>query len=111
MPGGWEAVQGGEKAAKEKPWEVGSVAVLLWEGAIPEAKSILGDSISYATDALTALDGTDGVILITEWNEFRHVDPTEIKNRLQQPVVFDCRNIWNPSTIRAAGLTYYGIGV
>jgi len=95
----------------QKLTEKGAKVTAFDPEAIPEAKHILGDSISYANDALTALDGTDGVILITEWNEFRHVDPNEIKGRLNNPVVFDCRNIWNPATIRAAGLTYYGIGV
>jgi len=95
----------------EKLLEQGATVTAFDPEAIPESKRILGDKISYAHDALAALDNADGLILITEWNEFRHVDPSEIKNHLRQPVVFDCRNIWNPATIRAAGLTYYGIGV
>lgn len=95
----------------EKLLESGATVTAFDPEAIPEAKHILGDKVNYATDALSTLKDADGLILITEWNEFRHVDPSEIKNHLRQPVVFDGRNIWNPSTIRAAGLTYYGIGV
>ena len=95
----------------EKLLESGATVTAFDPEAIPEAKHILGDKVNYATDALSTLKDADGLILITEWNEFRHVDPSEIKNHLRQPVVFDGRNIWNPSTIRASGLTYYGIGV
>ena len=78
--------------------------------AVEEAKRYIGDKISYATDALEALDGADALILITEWNEFRHVDPAEIKSRLKEPIIFDGRNIWNPANMRDHGFVYYGIG-
>ena len=82
--------------------------------AMPDARSCLMDvdsEVTYCRKSYEACEGADGLVLVTEWNEFRHVDPSEIKNHLRQPVVFDGRNIWNPSTIRASGLTYYGIGV
>ncbi len=75
-----------------------------------EAQHILGEKIRFAKSALEALKGADALILITEWNEFRHVDPEEIKRLLKEPVLFDGRNIFNPSRIRKVGFTYYGIG-
>jgi UDPglucose 6-dehydrogenase len=78
--------------------------------AIEEARHYIGDKIKYAGDRMEALEGADALILITEWNEFRHVDPTEIKTRLKEPLIFDGRNIWNPSNMREHGFTYYGIG-
>ena len=79
-----------------------------------EAQHILGDQVGdkirLANSALAALEGADALILITEWNEFRHVDPEEIKKLLKEPVLFDGRNIFNPSRIREFGFTYYGIG-
>ncbi len=75
-----------------------------------EAQHILGEKIRFAKSALEALKGADALILITEWNEFRHVDPEEIKKLLKEPVLFDGRNIFNPSRIRKVGFTYYGIG-
>ena len=83
--------------------------------AMSEARRILGDTtadkVRFANSALEALDGADALVLITEWNEFRHVDPEEIKKRLKTPVLFDGRNILNPSRIRSVGFTYYGIGI
>jgi UDPglucose 6-dehydrogenase len=83
--------------------------------AMGEARRILGnsaeDGVRFVRTALEALDGADALVLITEWNEFRHVDPEEIKKRLRTPVLFDGRNILNPSRIRSVGFTYYGIGV
>ena len=61
--------------------------------------------------AAEALQGADALVLVTEWNEFRHVDPEEIKVPLNQPVLFDGRNIFDPARMREAGFTYYGIGV
>ncbi len=78
--------------------------------ATAEAKRRLGDRIGYAESALGALDGADALALVTEWSEFRHADPEEIKARLRTPVVFDGRNILSPARMRAQGLTYYGIG-
>jgi UDPglucose 6-dehydrogenase len=78
--------------------------------AVEEAKRYIGDKIRYADEGMAALEGADALILITEWNEFRHVDPAEIKARLKEPVVFDGRNIWNPGSMREHGFVYYGIG-
>jgi UDPglucose 6-dehydrogenase len=78
--------------------------------AIAEGRRILGDQVDYTKDALSALVDADALILITEWNEFRHVDPGEIRNRLKEAVIFDGRNIWNPATMREHGFVYYGIG-
>ncbi|MHC4852803.1 MAG: UDP-glucose dehydrogenase family protein [Planctomycetota bacterium] len=79
-----------------------------------EARRVLGDKVGdkvrLASSALEALEGADALVLITEWNEFRHVDPEEIKRRLKTPVLFDGRNILSPDRIRAVGFTYYGIG-
>ncbi len=79
--------------------------------AIEECKRRIGDKITYAHTAAEALQGADALVLVTEWNEFRHVDPEEIKAPLNQPVLFDGRNIFDPARMREAGFTYYGIGV
>ena len=57
-----------------------------------------------------ALNGTDGLVLMTEWLEFRAPDYTEIKSRLGRPNIFDARNIYPAKTILAHGMTYYAIG-
>ncbi len=79
--------------------------------AMNEARRRLGDRVSYSDSALNALNGADALVLVTEWNEFRHADPEDIKGRLRTPVVFDGRNIFNAARMRAQGFTYYGVGV
>jgi UDPglucose 6-dehydrogenase len=63
-----------------------------------------------ADSAYGALEGADGLALVTEWNEFRTPDFDKIKSLLKQPVVFDGRNLWKPDSLRKRGFSYYGIG-
>ncbi|MGE0143409.1 MAG: UDP-glucose/GDP-mannose dehydrogenase family protein [Planctomycetota bacterium] len=91
--------------------EAGASVVAFDPEAMHEAQRRLGDTIDYAPDAMTALEGADALVLVTEWSEFRHVDPEDIKARLRQPLLFDGRNIFDPARVRAAGFTYYGIGI
>ncbi|MCD4706291.1 MAG: UDP-glucose/GDP-mannose dehydrogenase family protein [Candidatus Sabulitectum sp.] len=74
------------------------------------AKTILGDTIEYSSSGYDALDGSDALILITEWTEFREPDFDRISSLLKKPVIFDGRNIWNPGKLVSRGFTYYGIG-
>jgi UDPglucose 6-dehydrogenase len=57
-----------------------------------------------------ALKNSDGLILVTEWNEFRRVDIPKMKKLMKTKVVFDGRNIYNPKLLKANGFKYYGIG-
>ncbi len=70
----------------------------------------LGDSISYAERPMDALDGADGLLLVTEWNEFRRPDFEAIKSRLKEPVIFDGRNIYTRERVEEHGFSYYCIG-
>jgi UDPglucose 6-dehydrogenase len=79
--------------------------------AVEEArKHYLGDRIDYAEKPLDALEGADGLILVTEWNEFRRPDFEAIRGLLKTPVIFDGRNIYSRKTLENLGFTYYGIG-
>ena len=66
--------------------------------------------IHYARDSYDALDGADALLVVTEWNEFREPDFTKMKQLLKRPVIFDGRNIFDPSHIRKMGFTYSSIG-
>jgi UDPglucose 6-dehydrogenase len=79
--------------------------------AMDEARRRLGDRIDFAESAMEALEGADALVLVTEWSEFRHVDPDEIRARLRDPVLFDGRNIFDPERMREVGFRYFGIGV
>lgn len=80
--------------------------------SMEEAKRIYGEEprLSYAAKPLDALDGADGLIIVTEWKEFRSIDFEVIKGRLKTPVIFDGRNLYNPALVREAGIEYFAIG-
>ena len=80
----------------------------------PEAKDtayqILGDRITYGASQAEVLDGAEALLLVTEWSEFRNPSWDSVRERLNVPVVFDGRNIYDPTLVRQAGLEYFGIG-
>ena len=80
--------------------------------SITEAKRVFGDlpGLSFADQAAHVLEGAHALVIVTEWKEFRSADLTTIAKQLALPVVFDGRNILDPSLARAAGLEYFGVG-
>ncbi len=66
--------------------------------------------VEYAESAEGALDGSDALILATEWPEFRDIPLPRIEERLTRGIVIDGRNFWDPEEARRAGLQYRGIG-
>jgi UDPglucose 6-dehydrogenase len=78
--------------------------------AIEQAKLQFGDSIEYCERPYDTLDGSDALLLVTEWTEFRNPDFDLIKSRLKDPVIFDGRNIYPREELAKLGFTYYPIG-
>jgi UDPglucose 6-dehydrogenase len=74
------------------------------------ARRVFGDRITFCERQYDALEGADALLVVTEWNEFRHPDFDRLKSTLKTPVVFDGRNIFSPAKLRELGFTYYGIG-
>jgi UDPglucose 6-dehydrogenase len=74
------------------------------------ARRVLGDRIRYTTVPYEALEGADALFVVTEWNEFRHPDFERMKALMKSPVIFDGRNIYDPSRMRELGFTYMGLG-
>lgn len=74
------------------------------------ARAHFGDRIVLVEDEYAALEGAHGLVLMTEWPEFRLPDWDVAKSRLERPIVFDGRNIYNPSSLRELGFEYVGIG-
>ena len=64
----------------------------------------------FATDALDAVEGADAVVLVTEWDEFVSLDFAQVAERMAGTLVLDGRNALDAAAVRAAGLTYEGIG-
>jgi len=55
-------------------------------------------------------EGCDALVLMTEWNEFKHLDLARIRSLMRTPVVLDGRNIYEPQAMWEAGFLYRGIG-
>jgi UDPglucose 6-dehydrogenase len=73
-----------------------------------EAKKLL--NIEFCADAYEALEGADGVVILTEWNEFRALDLPRVKSLLKTPLMVDLRNIYRPAQMAAAGFRYVSVG-
>lgn len=69
-----------------------------------------GNSVAFATSALDALSGADALIIATEWQEFRKPDFSRIKNILNEPIIFDGRNLYELTAMETAGIEYHSIG-
>jgi len=79
--------------------------------AMNNARLVLGNaSIRYCSDAYAAAENADGLMIGTEWNEFRNVDLIKVKSLMKTPILFDVRNIFEPPKIRSLGFQYFGIG-
>ena len=77
------------------------------EGAKEAAKLL---KVEQTKDAYAALQGADGVVILTEWNEFRALDTGRMKSLLKKPLMIDLRNIYQPSQMAADGFTYVSVG-
>ena len=77
---------------------------------IENTRKVFDDKIFYAKDAYEAIEGADGLAIITEWNMFKSPDFERIKETLKTPVIFDGRNLFEPGEIREKGFEYFGIG-
>lgn len=78
--------------------------------AMNEAEKVLGNSIEYCSDPYEVLKGADALALMTEWSEFHLPDFEKMAELMNGKVIFDGRNIYDPSEIRKMGFEYFGIG-
>jgi len=68
------------------------------------------NSILYCRDVYDAAKGSDCLVVMTEWNEFKELDFKRIKKLLKRPAIVDGRNIYDPSRMKELGFTYTGMG-
>ena len=80
--------------------------------ATDEARHIFsGDpGVSFAGSAMDAVKGADALVIMTEWKAFRSPEFDDLRAELKHPVIFDGRNLYEPSVVESHGLEYYAIG-
>lgn len=94
----------------KKLLEVGCTVRVYDPAAMNECRRRIGDSVYYAQDIYDATLGSDALLLLTEWKQFRLPSWEVIRRSMNRPVVFDGRNIYDPSDMQAAGFEYFSIG-
>ena len=67
-------------------------------------------TLTACADAYDAAKNADGVVILTEWNEFRALDLAKIKAALKTPLMVDLRNIYRPTPMAQAGFRYISVG-
>jgi UDPglucose 6-dehydrogenase len=90
--------------------EAGASVVAHDPVALPEARRRLGDRVSFVETSYDALEAADALVIVTDWNEYRHPDLKRIKAALKRPIVVDGRNLYDPAKMRSLGFTYLSIG-
>jgi UDPglucose 6-dehydrogenase len=91
---------------------------LLAEGAVvkaydpvgmPHARQLMPE-IQMAQDPYGAAEQADALVICTEWNEFKNLDLSRVRQSMRQPIVVDGRNIYEPKLMRQLGFQYRGVG-
>ena len=78
--------------------------------AMDTARLYFNDKIQYCENSYDALEGVEGLLLLTEWNEFSRPDFDKIKALMKNPVIFDGRNQYDKKALEVKGFKYFGFG-
>ena len=78
--------------------------------AMNNAKNILGDTVKYAVSIEEVCRGADIMVILTEWEDFHHIDLLKIKSLMAKPIIIDLRNMLNAEEVVKAGFEYQGVG-
>ena len=79
--------------------------------AMDNAHKLVGDSVNYAADAYEAAKNADILVILTEWEEFRHLDLAKLKIVMKQPQIIDLRNMLCADEVTKNGFDYWCIGL
>ena len=94
----------------ERLLESGATVTAHDPAAMHEAQRRLGDRVTFAESNYEALKDADALVVVTDWNEYRHPDFNRMKASLRRPIVIDGRNLYEPTKMRALGFTYSSVG-
>ncbi len=78
--------------------------------AMKEAKEVMHADVEMMPDPYSLAEGMDALIVVTEWNEFSNLDLERIHESMNEPVLLDGRNIYEPERIKELGFRYRGVG-
>jgi UDPglucose 6-dehydrogenase len=78
--------------------------------ALTNVQALYGDRLTYCDRPYGALEGCHGLAIVTEWQHFRHPDFEVMRRLMEEPVIFDGRNLYDNKQLAALGFTYYSIG-
>jgi len=78
--------------------------------ALEEARKRLGDRVSYAGSGYDALRDADALVVVTDWNEYRHPDFERMRSLMRRPLIIDGRNLYSVERMGELGFEYYSIG-
>ncbi len=100
------------RALMEALWNAGAKVKAFDPVAMKECQRIYGDhaQLELCDSPESALQEADALAIVTEWNVFRSPDFDRIKQSLNSPVIFDGRNLYDPSLMAELGISYYAIG-
>lgn len=90
--------------------EAGAEVTVYDPEAMNNARSVLGDSVSYAAHQYDALEGADALLIVTEWSAFRNPEFEKMNSLLRNPVIFDGRNVYSMDKMEELGFYYASIG-
>lgn len=78
--------------------------------AMDNVRAIYGERLTYMRQPLEALTAAEALVIMTEWAEFRHPNFEAMRRLMNDPVIFDGRNLYEPAQMQQAGFTYHSIG-
>jgi UDPglucose 6-dehydrogenase len=78
--------------------------------AMARAKEVLNSGVEYTVGPYEAATGADALLILTEWEEFAALDLGRLRKLLKYPIVIDGRNLYDPATMLAHGISYYSVG-
>jgi len=77
--------------------------------AMDKARSLLKD-VEYVEDMNAVAEGCDALVVATEWDEFKKLDLERARKGLTHPIMFDCRNLFDPQEMEKLGWIYKSVG-
>jgi UDPglucose 6-dehydrogenase len=87
-----------------------NVKIRAYDPVSMKGAHIILPDITYCKDPYEAVKGANGLVIVTEWNQFRNLEIDRLKRLLKEPYFFDLRNIYEPQRLREKGFQYFSVG-